>query len=260
MNADPGRGAGRVRRVEWFDSHVGFGPVLGSTPDFRRVADLLREMDRCGIARALVWSTLARDHDPMEGNRGLSRAIGDEERLRSCWILVPPGSGGIPSWRSLARAMRGNGVGAVRLFPMAHGYSLAPWCAEDLVRFLAEHRIVTFVDREQTPLGDLAAMLEAEPGWRVVLSGTGYREGRAFYALLRRFPSLRIDTSYWPVGGVLGDLVRRFGPDRILFGTRLPWYEPGPAMTLVAFAELSAEDRSAVAGGTLARLLEEAAW
>jgi predicted TIM-barrel fold metal-dependent hydrolase len=60
--------------------------------------------------------------------------------------------------------------------------------------------------------------------------------------------------TYGAFMGVEG-IVRRFGAERLIFGTGLPNYEVGGPMALVAYADISDGDRARIAGGNLERLL-----
>jgi predicted TIM-barrel fold metal-dependent hydrolase len=49
--------------------------------------------------------------------------------------------------------------------------------------------------------------------------------------------------------------VEQFGPERMLFGSRLPLYTPGSALAVLASARISDDARCAIAGGNVRRLL-----
>jgi hypothetical protein len=63
-------------------------------------------------------------------------------------------------------------------------------------------------------------------------------------------------SGYLPDGG-LEDLVARYGPGRLLFASGWPRCYMGAAMLHLAGADLDADAKAAIAGGNLARLLEE---
>ena len=49
---------------------------------------LLAEMDRLGIAEALVYHCLSLDGHPAEGNERLMSEIEGQPRLHPCWALL----------------------------------------------------------------------------------------------------------------------------------------------------------------------------
>jgi len=52
--------------------------------------------------------------------------------------------------------------------------------------------------------------------------------------------------------------VDQFGPDRAIYGSRLPLYTPGTALGVIASARIRDEAKIAIAGGNLRRLLRPA--
>ena len=53
-------------------------------------------------------------------------------------------------------------------------------------------------------------------------------------------------------------MAARVGPERLLFGTGMPMYAPGPAITLLTYSGLSQAEKSLVGAGNLRRLLDSA--
>src|SRR5205807_1770119 len=72
---------------------------------------------------------------------------------------------------------------------------------------------------------------------------------------LERMPPLYLETSYFQPHNGLAEIARRAGPDRLLFGTGMPVWAPGPAMQMLEVAALPAEERARIAGNTMRDLL-----
>jgi len=56
----------------------------------------------------------------------------------------------------------------------------------------------------------------------------------------------------------LEDICERFGARRLLFGTGYPQFALGPAITMIASAQISNHDKQLIASGNMRRLIEEA--
>ena len=52
-------------------------------------------------------------------------------------------------------------------------------------------------------------------------------------------------------------LVKKIGPHQLVFGTRYPVSEGGSAIAGMTYADISSEDRAAIAGGNIQRLISE---
>jgi len=211
---------------------------------------LLEEMDRFGIARALVSHFTAEEYDVAEGNAALARDM--DQRFVPAWSASPE--------PCILTQLEQHKPKAVRLWfsPLRHNFSSAPWSAGELYEYLQQRAILMTVSREELEWNTLAAILQDFPKLRVLLLNVGYRSDRYLLPLLERFAGLYFDSTSYVAHRQFESFVQNHGPERILFGSRLPLYTPGAAMAVLATARIPDDARLAIAGGNLRRLLREA--
>ena len=104
------------------DAHAWIGHWPFRPLPHRGVADLLRQMDRCGIAKALVGSLHGLFYqDCHEANRELQKETRrHRDRLMPCAIINPR----YPGWREdLAECREKFGMRCVRIVPQYHAYA-----------------------------------------------------------------------------------------------------------------------------------------
>jgi predicted TIM-barrel fold metal-dependent hydrolase len=244
--------------IRLFDCNAVLGPLTAAvTRDLPTASELLAEMDRVGIARSLVYHSLAREWHAPTGNEKLLNAVADSERLEPCWVLLPPATGEMLPPEELLRQMQASGVHAARLFPGpdTHNFSLAAWCSGTLLAVLEEARVPTFMDLDQTDWETLADLLDRHPHLPIVLTNVSYRIDRYLYPLWERHGNLFVELSSYQGQNAIEAVCERFGAERLLFGTNLPEFEAGPTIAHLAYAEISEPTRSAIAGGNLEGLL-----
>ena len=251
--------------MELFDAGCMIGPWPTEALAYEDAAGLLREMDRVGIARALVYHSLAWQHRPSAGNAALMEAIREHPRLEPCWGVLPTGDDGAPDevCGQLARA----GVRAVRIWPRDQVYPLAEWSCGPMLAALAARRYVLCVDLDQivAPLGrydvDPAGWQQIEwlcatyPRLSVVVTRTGYRALRVLPLLLARHRGLSVDLSYFSTHEGVETVTETFGPGRIVFGTGQPLVDPGGPVARLAYAAVGEADRGRIAHANLEHLL-----
>jgi len=210
-------------------------------------AGLIEEMDRFGIRSALVSHWTAEEYDADAGNRALARDL--LPRFTPAWAALPD--------RGSVDALAVRRPLAVRLTPglTQHNFSTAPWCAGPLFEYLEAQSVITLLSRADIEWDRLAEVMENFPGLVVLLLDVGYRSDRHLWPLLERFPRLHFDSATYLAHRQLEAFVDRYGPDRLLLGSRLPLYTPAAALGVLAGARMSADARLAVAGGNLRRLL-----
>jgi predicted TIM-barrel fold metal-dependent hydrolase len=244
--------------TEYFDCNAGFGwfaaPSLRPAPT---AADLLAEMDACGIARALVTHAMQRDGSPEEGNRIVLDEIAGSERLEAAWVVLPPETGEFPPPAELAPRMAAAGVRALRLFPRTHRCLLTGEGLAGVLDQALERRIPLLLHEAEWDQVD--ALLQRRPALTLVVCAHGPKgDDRRFRPLLDHYQRLHVDTSrYEPAGGI-EDLCRAAGPERILFGTNFPAGPIGGPRLMLDGADIPESARSMIASENLDRLLARA--
>ena len=250
-----------------FDVNCWIGPWADAHEAVDGARELLADMDRLGIERALVAHSLAWQHAPAVGNALLTQALQGHPRLLPCWGILPTGTEEMGTTEALCADLARHGVRAVRVYPRDHAYPLATWMCWRLLGALAERRYLFLVDLEQLvpPTGlydvttagwqDVARICKTCPGLSVVLTRVGYRVLRVLGPLLEATSNLYLDLSYFATHEGVEWLARRHGVDRLLFGTGNPLVDPAGAVTRLAYAGIAAQERARIARGNLERLL-----
>ena len=76
--------------MRFFDCNCFFGlPTRRPLLPVPTAEQLLVEMDRAGVERALVWHIAQHDASPYVGNQLLEEAIRPHPRLWGCWTVLP---------------------------------------------------------------------------------------------------------------------------------------------------------------------------
>ena len=235
--------------VHWdvFDANVYVGHSGTRGALALEAPELLIEMDRFAIRRALASHFAGLEYDAIEGNRALERDA--HSRIVPAWTSSPDPS-------SLADIKR-RGARAVRLWfgPLHHNFSSAPWCAGELFDYMQENHVLTVMSRPEIEWDAIATLLENFPRLNVLLLDIGYRSDRYLFPLLQKFPNVYFDSSMCVAHRQLEWYLEHFGFDRIVFGSRLPLYTPAAALTVLGTARVPEAVRYAVAGENLRRLL-----
>lgn len=229
---------------------------------------LLERMDQVGVAKALVFHTMAWEYHPNEGNEMLMEALAPHrDRLEPCWVMLPHHTGEVPHPEESVAQMKRLGVKAARVFPNfpanSHRFELAEWCIGETLGALEAARIPLLLDfvlfrREQPPFRDIFSICDNHPDLPVILIGVQARNNRSLYPLLKRFPNLHVQTAGFFVHRGLEHFTQSFGSRQLVFGSNTPTLGMGAAHFHVARALVPDEDRAAIAGGNLAALLDAA--
>ncbi len=249
-----------MAKIPFFDCNTTVGRAgYPNLLDIQDAAGLEREMEIAGIEEALVYHTAAREAHPPLGNALLEKEIEGRTNLYPVWVLLPHHTGEMAHPDDLLGEMRQKKVKAVRLYPgrTHQGFTLADWCAGQLLDCLDAARLPLLLDIEAVSWEEIFALLNKYQRLPVVVSNCSYRHNRYIYPLWERFGNLYVETCRFLGAGAIEDVVRRYGPGRLLFGTNMPQYTGTAMVARVTYADISREDKEAIASGNLKRLLEE---
>lgn len=241
---------------ELFDTTKALGPASDRRVQFSAVDDLLRYMDRLGIARALVYLDEARTFHPALGNRWLLERLVDAQaacgRLFPAAVVAPDLRYDRSGLSELKAALAAGTLRALRYF-VGGQWDLA--FLEPVMAELMPWQPVLFLDAQAMPsYREIVGFAETFPALPMVALQGMWGAEYQLLDLLERCPNFHIDTSWMHSDETLEYVVETFGAHRILFGAGPDAFN-GAAIAALAHARVSAEDRAAIAGGNLARLL-----
>ncbi|WP_157248623.1 amidohydrolase family protein [Nonomuraea typhae] len=220
------------------------------------VTQALADMDRFGIAEALVthsWSWL---HDPHRGNLRVADLTAAEPRLRPCWVLLPDTCGETEHF--ITNALE-HGVAAVRAYPADHGYDLAGPDAAPVLDALAEAGLPLLLDAPQITWPAVETVAAARPALSVVVGGLGYRLLRQAAGVLTRTTNVHLGLANLSSHCGLEWLVERYGSRRLVFGTGAPARDRAESITRLLWSELDDADVALVGAGNIRNLLRQEA-
>lgn len=238
--------------AEWnlWDVNVRVGPSGIHGELALEAPALLKEMERYFIRAAVAMHGTGAEYDAAVGNESLAGV--SSPKLISAWTPLP-------DQESIEQLARRNPQ-AVRLMPRNanHNFPVTPWGAGELLEYLQARQVVALIAREDIEWEALVKVLESFPRLTMVLLDVGYRADRYLFPLLKRFPKLYFDSATYLAHRQLEAFIERFGPDRLLFGSRLPFFTPAASLGVLSSSRVSDAARLAVAGGNLRRLLAAA--
>jgi predicted TIM-barrel fold metal-dependent hydrolase len=222
-------------------------------------------LDLLGMSEALVYHASAHQYDASFGNEALSKELAFYPRLHPCWVVQPHHTGEMPDAQALVTRMLESGIRAARLFPRQIG-PLRPYVYGPLFAALADRAVPLLLDFE---LGHYSTHMDSIDwdglDWAlgtyrrlpITLVRPGQAIDRMLLPFMERHENLYVETSYYIGGGALERLGSRFGAERLLFGTGMPLYAPGPAITLLTYSGLDEEAKRLVGGDNLRHLLNQ---
>jgi hypothetical protein len=255
----------QVHPLRFLDANCTVGPYYNPAPgaDWSSAA-LLRKMDSLGIAEACPTAMLGRDHDPRLGNDWLTRHVPPSDRLHPVWTAGTHHTGEFPPPAELLTQMRSAGVRMLRFFLDTRAFftHLDLPVLGELFDALDAHAVPLLLDAYgagRVGAADLEPILRGWPSMPLILSiGNVRRDERWLYYLWERYEQLHLDLCGHQQVCAVENVVRRFGPRRLVYGSRYPYFTPLQTMLQLIYTEVDEAAKRAIAGETLRGLLRGA--
>ncbi len=239
-----------ITDIEIIDVHAHLGVTLGfheplSTPD-----EMVWMMDRCGIDKTIISSTVGIYSDLVLGNNLMLEAVrAHRGRLYgACYV-----NGNYPelSLDELHRCFEADpGVLIMKIHPLVAQCRMNDRRMKKLYEFASERKLFTVVHTwiDQDPYGNqdlFASVVKNYPDIAWLMGHSGGPHG-LYHALeiARDNPNVYLDItrSMYPARE-LEVFVDEIGSERVMFGTDNPFIDPRPFIGRVGLADISRKDR-----------------
>jgi predicted TIM-barrel fold metal-dependent hydrolase len=256
-----------------FDALGGELPSEEEQAEFDRIelADRLRIMDEGGVRQAMVipghgYLRPAGIADTRRVNDGIA-AYRDAtpERFPVACGIVEPGHGH-HSYAEIDRCAGELGLVALSFHTRFQGVSLdSQWIVRYLER-MGQAGLVPIIhamdDTPEEALWKLATLARKHPDLTIVALDAfgGFEATRQCFHVAELAPNIVWDTSLSYNFDFIEDFARRFGSDRVVFGTDLYSHPVGQRIShllpQIVASKLCDEDKAAILGGNARRLLK----
>lgn len=248
--------------MQFFDINCMIGEWGYKDLQFKTAEALQQEMERVNIDKALVFHSRSWLYDPKSGNDTIIKEVQGYNGLIPVITLTSLIDQEFGGKDSIYDYISKNRIGAIRLFPNDHSYTLNLWNIDKLFCIMEEVRMPVLIecrpntgsiDEEFPRIFEIAKKYQNTP---IILLSTGYRRQRVIYDLFEKCSNIYIDTSTFITFRGIEEVVNHFGSERILFGTRMPFIEAGVSIGRVLYSDISLDSKENIAGRNIRRLLQ----
>ena len=246
-------------KLDFFDVNVFIGrPMIAIDRPVLDAAGLLTEMKKSGISRAIAWHIASHDCSPEDGNRLIREAVAESDSLYGCWAVLPPVTGEIVDDHFFDN-MKRNRIAALFAFPNQERFLLNRTAFGRFFDEVSERRIPLLLSLERgMSWAMIDNLMRDYTKLTCVICDIGiFGMDRQTWPLLDTYPNVCIETSLLSLqAGGVEETVKRFGAERLLFGTGFPMRYHEAAMLQLTHAEISDSDKIRIASGNLDALVK----
>ncbi len=230
-------------------------PVYEKVKQAKNSAELLAEMDFCGIDEAVTWHQTMYDVSVNYGNRlYLSDPGNHTGRLKGTIGLLPAISDADFEISKLDRTVDEYGLVGVRAFPRQNRFFLDEITMGDTLNYLAEKNLPLYLS-PRDGWEDIFSVMKHFPRLTVILTDYGlWGSDRYVFPLIRAYENFYIESSDYQVFLGVENFVNKMGSDQMLFGTNYPNCNMGGSTATLLAAKISETDREKIAHTNAERL------
>lgn len=233
--------------------------MLGSWPTrlryFRNASELYSELDSYRITDCVAYHSMAM-WNTMPGNACMRKVAGNSSgRIMPCYVLNPNlGSSEMPEGDLLLQKLKTEKPAAVKLFPQTKGYSLGPFYSGELLEVLDASGLPVLLDSNEVVFDRLPDVANSYPNIKFVILRHGFNDSRYLVPLIKKLKNVYFDTSIMIDTCLIEEIVRKFGSEKLLFSSGMPFYVPAGALSMVLYARIKDSDKENILSGNWARI------
>lgn len=231
-------------------------PVYEKVRQPKNAEELLEEMDYNGIDEAIVCNTTMLDSGILHGNEEfLANKENYTGRLHGTIVIEPSFLHDSFLPENLFQTICKNNLFGVRANPKRNRYMFDKITIGDIADMLIEKNIPVYISPDDG-WENVFAIMKEFPELTAIVSNYGLWGSDGYvYPLVKTYKNLYFDTSDFQEIVGIETFVKRFGSEKLLFGTNYPKDNMGGPLAVIYGANISSQDKENIFHGNIERLM-----
>lgn len=248
-------------KMEFFDVNVWIGKFMN---DEKKISvsseELIEKMKSLNIKKAIVYHISQRDVHPDFGNMTLIKEISDKEELFGILTLLPFQTDELKIYSF--KELKEKKIVGFNFFPKKHNYIIDKITFGEFFEEIEERKFPIFFDIMSgfsVDFKDLYSLLKDFPKLVCILCNPGiWNTDRYTWPLLEKFENVYLESSLLSLNeGSLEETVKKFGSDRILFGSGFPERYFESSILQLVHSEIEKKDKEKIAFKNIEKIIRE---
>ena len=232
--------------------------VMEKVKEPKDAGEILAEMDFNGIDKAIVYHQSMKDVSVYYGNSKIIEEVKlNKQRLVASMSILPAITDTEFSVENLDKYIKENNIFGVRVFPRLQRYMTDKITMGEVFDYLTQIKMPVYISPDMG--WDLVFdTMKDFPKLTAIITNYGlWGSDRYFYPLVNAYKNLYVDSSDFQEIRGIEYFVKKFGDERMLFGTNFPMDNMGGPITTLLGANISQDSKEKIASGNIERLMSE---
>ncbi|MCX7916704.1 MAG: amidohydrolase [bacterium] len=232
---------------KFFDVNIWIGKPMNDEKNISvTVEETMEKMSFLNIEKAIVWDISQRDVHPQIGNEKLIKEISNKEQFYGVLTLLPFQTDEIKIYSF--KELKEKKIVGFNFFPKKHNFILSKISFGEFLAELENRKFPIFLDVMSgfsVDYRDVYSILSDFPKLTCILCNTGmWNTDRFTWPLLEKFPNVYLESSLLSLNeGSLEETVKKFGAERIVFGSGFPERYFESSIAQLTHAKISKGDK-----------------
>jgi len=244
--------------IKFIDTNVWIGKLMNDENGISvSIEELLKKMKELNIKKAIVYHVIQRDVYPDYGNKILLEEISNKEELYGVLTVLPSQTEEIK--KDMFKNLKQKKIVGFNFFPKKHNFILNKINFGDFFSELEYKRFPVFFDLSGgLDYKEINLILSDFPGLTCILTNIGiWNTDRYTWPLLEKFENVYIESSLLSLQeGGIEETVKKFGAERIVFGSGFPERYFEASILQLVHSEISEKDKEKIAYKNVERIIE----
>lgn len=245
-----------MKKLRYFDCNCMMGRIAEERLFFETKEELLKEMNYYGIEKALVYSSIAYQHNTEYGNKLLKEEIRNTKRLLPVAVVVPWYGPDRCLSEQTEKILKKDAYG-VRLFPQGSNFELSKLNMSEVFGVINKIKLPVFINYlEIQNLEIFKETVYSYPKVPFVIAWPRYTLARKLCGLFDSFKNIYVDISNFCSYQAIEYMGDKFGYNRFLFGSNWPYSSVCGPMMRIIYGDMSDKDKEKIAYYNLKEIID----
>jgi len=246
--------------VNFFDCNVCYGYDVRNNVMYpvNTINELSCHMEQAGVGKAMVSRVEQYIAGTPSTNQILAEDTANHQNMYGIWGLLPSHTHEIPEGEFMLSIMKEKRIFGWRLIPNIGRYLIKDFVLRDWFKLAIERKIPIFINTAHgTSFEATVEILKAFPELTVILTYPQiWPNDRYLRPFVAEYPNVYLDLSYCITDGGIESFVNEYGAGRLLYGSGFPYCYFGANMLMIKHADISEDDKAAIAGGNMTGIIK----
>lgn len=244
--------------LKFIDCNCSFGILRANLPYHDYDKNVIKnELSRVNVVKAIVSHSTQREYDALYGTKRLLEEIKGDDFFIPTMSMIPFNTEEHLTLSETDEFIDKNKIKLINLYPSAHNYSPVVWNMKEIYDYLSDKGLPVLLSKTDVSMEILYNILSEFPKLKIIYTDTGYASDRTLMTLMKKFDNLYIDTgTYYTLDGI-EYITNKFGAERLVFGSNMPFTAVGASVGKIIFSKISDSDKEKIAYKNICNIIGE---